>query len=105
MMVQGPIHFKYAPKVALDYHVSGSLTPYFREAVLLKVVRFKRPLRALWNDPIAIIQRQALANVNDPFGIVVAQIQGFEYLIHKGRFAQGSLPSTPISPPDYSCHT
>lgn len=75
----------------------------FREVVLIKVIRFKRPLKALWNDPIAIVQRQALANVDDPFGIVVAQIQGFEYLIHKGAIFGNDPSAEPMdAPPRWS---
>lgn len=71
----------------------------FREAVLIKIIRFKRPLKALWNDPIAIVQRQALADVDDPFGIVVAQIQGFEYLIHKGVIFGNDPSAEPMDAP------
>ena len=71
----------------------------FRKAVLIEVIRFKRPLKALRDDPIAVVQRQALANVNDPLGVVAAQIQSFEYLIYKGAVFGNDPSAEPADDP------
>lgn len=50
----------------------------FREPILVQVVLRKSSYKALGYDPETVIQRQALAYINDASGVVDAQTKGLE---------------------------
>ena len=77
----------------------GHQRQYFRKAVLIEVIFLKCPIKALWDNPIAVVQRKALANVDNAFRIVMAQIQCFEYLIHKGAVFRNDPFTEPADDP------
>lgn len=53
------------------------------KAVLVEIVFFECSLKAQRNDPIAVVQRQPFADVDDTFGVVDAQPQRFQNLVHE----------------------
>lgn len=54
------------------------------KAVFVEIVFLERTLKAKRNDPIAVVQGQALADVDDALGVVDAQTQRLQNLVHEG---------------------
>ena len=69
--------------MALPYAGVGNQRKNTGKTVFIEIVLFEGSLKAQRDNPIAIVQREALADINDPFGIVDAQSQRFQNLIHK----------------------
>ena len=54
------------------------------------------PLKSFRHHPIAAIQRQPLAHVDDSLGTVAAQAQGFQNFTHKGAVFGNDPPFQPM---------
>ena len=62
----------------------GHQRQYLGKAILVKIILGEFPLKSFRHHPIAVVQRQPLAYVDDSLGVVMAEAKGFQNLVHKG---------------------
>ena len=54
------------------------------------------PLKSFRHHPIAVVQRQPLAHVDDSLRVVMAEAKGFQNLVHKGAVFRDNPPLQPM---------
>ena len=75
----------------------GHQRQYLGKAIFVKIVLGELPLKSLRHHPIAVVERQPLAHVDDSLGVVMAEAKGFQNLVHKGAVFGDNPPLQPMN--------
>ena len=74
----------------------GHQRQYLGKAVFVKIVLGEFPFKSFRHHPIAVVQRQPLAHVDDSLRVVMAEAKGFQNLVHKGAVFRDNPPLQPM---------